>query len=291
MGLAHLNSFTKKRENKRLILIEKNYGQRKRIYKLLKKKKINFEILKTIPKNDSFDFGIIASKSIERISICKQLIKNNKIKILFLEKFLFNSLEEYKVFKNLQLKYKIQTYVNVWAEIFLKRIKLKKNKKKFSIDVLLPNKKLLTNLIHFFEIFKILSSKNFKIDFKQFDIKKIDNRYHDGNGIIKFKSQNGSKMVIRSKKMSNNIIIFYCCDKKKIKIVISNGKIFVTENSKKIIKKFPLASIETNLFFNTLMKKNKISQKTFPRYTTIEKSSKKIINSLNKEFKTKVRIS
>ena len=215
MGLAHLTAFTKKGGNKkRLFLVEKNKERRKRICKSLKEKKIDYEILKNVPKNKIFDFAVVASKSIERINICKKLIKNNKIKFLFLEKFLFNSLREYNIFKSLQSKFGIKTYVNIWAKIFLKRVNLKKPKKKFICDVILPNGKVLTNIIHFFEIFRLLTNWNFKIDLTKFNIKKINNHYHDGYGIIKFISLKGSEMIIRSKNMSNDIIIIYQSDKK-----------------------------------------------------------------------------
>ena len=149
MGLAHLTAFTKKGGNKkRLFLVEKNKERRKRICKSLKEKKIDYEILKNVPKNKIFDFGVVASKSIERINICKKLIKNNKIKFLFLEKFLFNFLENItslKVF-NPNLNKNLCKYL---GQNIFKKSKFKKSQKKIYFDDILPNGKVLTNIIHF----------------------------------------------------------------------------------------------------------------------------------------------
>ena len=58
------------------------------------------------------------------------------------------------------LKNKInQIYVNVWSEIFLKLLNIKKNNKTFLINIVIPEKKILTNLIHYYEIFRILSGE------------------------------------------------------------------------------------------------------------------------------------
>ena len=154
----------------------------------------------------------MASKSIERINICKKLIKNNKIKFLFLEKFLFNSLENItslKVFNQIWNK----TYVNIWAKIFLKRVNLKKPKKIY-LWCYITKWKSFNQHNPFFEIFRLLTNWNFKLDLTKFNIKKINNHYHDGYGIIKFISLKGSEMIIRSKNMSNDIIIIYQSDKK-----------------------------------------------------------------------------
>ncbi|OUW24620.1 MAG: hypothetical protein CBD34_00220 [Rickettsiales bacterium TMED174] len=291
MGLAHLSSFIKSKEKKRLFLVERDVNQHKQISKLLDDQKIYYEILKEIPKNKSFDFGVISSKSKERLQICKKLIINNKIRFLFLEKFLFNDLNEYKIFYSLKKRFKIKTYVNIWSQIFLKRVNLKKNDKKIFIEVILPNKKILTNLIHFFEIFRLLTGNNFKIDLTNFNLKKINKTYYDGNGEIRFKSKKNSIMLIKSKKMDNNIIFTYNSANSKKKIIISKGIIQIYKNSKILKKKFPLASIETSKLYRNLSKIKYNHKIFFPQYPIIEKSSKIILKSFFKKFKKRVKIS
>ena len=127
-------------------------------------------------------------------------MRNNKIKNFLLEKFLFNRLKEYKEFNHLNSKLKNKTYVNVWSKKFLQIINLKKKLKKTEIKVILPEKKILTNLIHFYEMFKLLTTKNIEIDISNFKIKKINRTYHDGNGTILLRNKNSNSMQLKSEK-------------------------------------------------------------------------------------------
>ena len=243
-------------------------------------------------KKETFDFGVIATRSRERYEICDKLFKNNKVKNLFLEKFLFNDYHHYKLFNKLHKKYKIKTYVNIWSKIFLKRVSLKQTNAKILIKVILPKKKILTNLIHFYEIFRILTKEEFKIDLSEFRLNNLNKFYHEGDGIIKFVSKNKSKMIIKTKKIKNSVFINYRSNKRRMRIVIDKGFIKIYQHSKAKIKKFPLASLETYKFFQNLIeKKRKKKQINFPKYSTIEKGSLKILNCLNKKFNKKINIS
>ena len=211
-------------------------------------------MLKEIPKNLNINFCIIATKSDQRLEIIKKLTNHNTVKKLFLEKFLFNNIDDYRKFNLIKKKKKFNTHVNIWSEIFLNKINLKKNKKKIFIEVFLPKYKILTNLIHFYEIFKILVGENFKIDFSNFSLKKINKSYYDGKGKVILYDKKGSEMCIQSKKMKNNINFNFYSGRIKKKFIISDG--FITclnQNKKKIL--FPLASRVTNKFFNSLIKK------------------------------------
>ena len=46
---------------------------------------------------------------------------------------------------------------------FLKLLNIKKNNKTFLINIVITEKKILTNLIHYYEIFRILSGEKFNI--------------------------------------------------------------------------------------------------------------------------------
>ena len=119
MGLAHLNSFLKNPAKIRYFLVEKIIVILSK-FQIFLKKKLIARFQKKIPKKETFDFGVIATRSRERYEICDKLFKNNKVKNLFLEKFLFNDYHHYKLFNKLHKKYKIKTYVNIWSKIFLK---------------------------------------------------------------------------------------------------------------------------------------------------------------------------
>ena len=107
-----------------------------------------------------------------RLQIIKGISNNNKVKNFLLEKFLFNRVREYKEFSQINSKLKINTYVNVWSKKFLQLIRLKKDLGKVEIKVTLPQNRVLTNLIHFYEMFKLLTNRNIKIDLSNFELRK-----------------------------------------------------------------------------------------------------------------------
>ena len=292
MGVAHLNSFINSKIEAQLYLIEKRISRHKNIKKILLKKKFNnFQLLNKSPKNKLFDFAIVATKSKDRLKAVEKLISSNKIRFLFLEKFLFNELVHYKKFNSIGRKKITKTFVNVWSNLFLNSLGIKKNKKKILIKVFLPENKLLTNLIHFYEIFRILVGEKFNIDLSYFNLKQKDKYYYDGTGKIILENKMGSQMVIKSKKMENNFIFNYksCGFEKKVKI--SKGQIISLYNENKKKLPFPLASRVTNKFYKSLILNKKSGEKiTFPKYSLIEKSSKIILNSLFYKYKKKIKI-
>ncbi len=289
MGNAHLNSFLNQKFKNNIIIVEKNSSKRKRAIKHLKKKKINFEVSKKIPKNKIFELAIVSTPPNNRLQIIKELANNNKIKNFLLEKFLFNKLKEYKEFSRINSKLKINTYVNVWSKKFLQLIRLKKNLEKIEIKITLPQKKILTNLIHFYEMFKLLTNKNIKIDLSNFELKKINKSYFDGNGIIFLRNKEYS-MQLKSVKMPNNIILIVKKNNfENKKIYVSKGKIIIYSNSIKKIKDFPLASRETYKFYRKILN-NKRSTSSFSNYNSIADSSVSILKSFKEQKKKEIKI-
>ena len=108
MGLAHLSSFAKEQKRKKFYLVEKNINLHNKIITFLKKKNFsNINFLKEIPKNLNINFCIIATKSDQRLEIIKKLTNHNTVKKLFLEKFLFNNIDDYRKFNLIKKKKKI----------------------------------------------------------------------------------------------------------------------------------------------------------------------------------------
>lgn len=289
MGNAHLNSFLNQRLKDNIIIVEKNSHKRKRAIKHLKKKYLNFEVLSKIPKNKIFELAVVSTPPNNRLQIIKELANNNKIKNFLLEKFLFNRFKEFKEFSQINSKLKINTYVNVWSKKFLQLIRLKKNLGKVEIKITLPQKKVLTNLIHFYEMFKLLTNRNIKIDLSNFELRKINKSYFDGNGIITLKNKEYS-MQLKSIKMPNKIIVVV---KKNNfvnkKIYVSKGKIIIYSNSIKKIKDFPLASRETYKFYRKILI-NKRSTSSFSNYNSIANSSVSILKSFKEQKKKEIKI-
>ena len=289
MGNSHLNSFLNHKSKTDIFIVEKNRTNRKKILKNLKEKEIKFQISKKIPKGRVFEFAIVSTPPNNRLQVIKELTRNNKIKYFLLEKFLFNRIKEYKEFSYLNSKLKIKTYVNVWSKKFLQIVNLKKKLKKTEIKVILPEKKILTNLIHFYEMFKLLTTEKINIDLSNFKIRKINKTYHDGNGTILLRYKNFYSMQLKSEKMPNNIIMMVKRDNRVKKIKVTKGRIIIYSNSEKKIKYFPLASRETCKFYQSIKNSKKLTT-TFSNYKSIAESSMSILKSFKKQKNIEINI-
>ena len=289
MGLSHLRSFLKSKLKFRIFIVEKDKKRVEEVKKIFIKEKVkNFYLDHKVPKSEIFDFAIISTRPKERLQVIKELLLRNRVKILFLEKFLFCKIENYRKFSRFYRNKVNYAYVNIWSEIFLKLLKIKKNKTPFIINVTLPEKRILTNVIHFYEIFRILSGEKFKINFEKLIIyKKIDG-YHEGTGKIEF-SKNNSKMIIKTKKMENTFIFNYQSKHFLKTVKFKKGNIVDLINKDKKIK-FPLASSVTCKFYEKVINNKNRKNISFPKYELVEKSSKRILNILNNHFKKKIFI-
>ena len=286
MGRSHLSSFLNSKKLFNLFLFDNNSKILRKLQKTFRKNN-KISICKSYPKGVDFDLVVVATKSEERLNVIKKLLKRNRIKYFLLEKFLFNKLDEYQKFEKIHKNSLNKTFVNVWSKKFLELINLKKNNKIFSITVGLPEFKLLTNLIHFYEVFNILSKKKIKVNFNSFKLKKLKNNYYDGRGEIILEDNNGSKMKIYSRSKNNNFYFNYHSLRLNKNVKVSGGKIIVKDNLKKKIFDFPLASKETCKFYEKIISK----KKTYvPKYLKISKSSKEIIKLINSEYKKKIKI-
>lgn len=289
MGTAHLKSFVQGKCKSKIYVIEKDKKNIKKVKKLFVKEKVkNFYLSHKYPKNEIFDFAVISTKAKQRLKVIERLLFKNKVKILFLEKFLFCEIKNYRKFSKLYKKKFSKIYVNIWSEIFLKLLKIKKNKKPFLINIVVPEKRILTNLIHFYEIFRILNGKKFNINLEKLILCKNRDLYHEGKGEIEF-SKNNSKMVIKTKKMKNTFIFSYQSDFYSKKVTYKAGNIIDLLNKGKKIE-FPLASRVTCKFYEKLINHKVYKNIFFPKYELIEKSSKTILNNLHYNFKKKVYI-
>lgn len=288
MGIAHLESFAN-RKDCFFYLVEKNINRRKIIKKKLKNLSINFNLLPIIPNKKKIDFAIVATNPKERFAVATKLIKTNFVKFLFLEKYLFNNFSEYKIFGKLIKRKKIKTYVNIWSEIFIKVANLSKlNSNNFTIDVFLTNHTILTNLIHFYYLFYLMvPNKKIDIDFSKFKIKKRGS-YHDGIGEIYFKNGKNKMKIFSNKKE-----IFVLEAKNKFsnkKIKYKNKFLTITNNGKFFKKKFPLASVTTNKFYNQLIGISNDPAIMFPKFNEISEISTILLKQIQDHFAYKVQI-
>lgn len=287
MGLAHLKSFLNKPiSNLKFYLVDNDTRQMKILYQLVGKRK-NFKLLKDIPKNEKFDFAVISTLPKQRYNIAKKLLENNNVKYLLLEKFIFSKIVEYKKFNGIIKKKKTKVFVNIWSKIFLERLRFTSSFKRVFIEILIPQKSILTNLIHFIFILKFLNQeKNLKIDFSKLNLKKNNLGYHDGVGEIKVTNELHSNMIIKTQKIKNDFQIKISTHKFNKTIILKGRKIKLHKSRRNI--NFPLASEITYKLYKGLMNKN--NKINLPVYKDVEKICKQILLDLSKSFKKQIYV-
>ena len=286
IGTAHLKSFLKFKRNF-FFLVDTDLRKLSIIKKLLLKNRIsNFSLNKNLPSNNDFDFVIISTDPKDRFLIFKKLSKNNAIKNLLFEKFIFNKLDDYKKTELILKKKKIKAYVNIWSKLLIKRLNLKTPITNMKITINITSNSILTNFIHFYALFSNLStSKKIIIDLKRFKINS-NKPYANGKGEIILKDNKRNKMLIYDKNLNNNDFSLQFESSKNCKnIIFSRGNLF-NENGKKIAS-FPLSSeITSKFYFNLIRNKKNIGM---PQYIEISDYSIKILKSFQNFYNKKIR--
>ena len=168
MGLAHLKSLISINK-KNILILEKNLERINFIKKNYNLR--NITVSKKMPKNHFFDFCIIATHSYNRLEILKTLLKNNSVKYLLIEKFIFLKKKHYSIAKRLFLRKKVRVYVNIWSKQLIKICNLNKIKNIFSIQIKIRQGRILTNLVHYLNLIKNLINKKVEINFRNYKFK------------------------------------------------------------------------------------------------------------------------
>jgi hypothetical protein len=287
MGTSHLKSFNNKKNCK--IYIYDKYLKKSHIKKKIDSLElnINYEICEFFPKNKIFSAAIFANHSIDRFKTVKAAIKNNKIRLLLLEKFIFLKKKHFDIIKKIFNIKKI--LVNTWGGIILNLSKLNFLRSvDFKIFVLVPEGSLLTNLIHIYYFFSLLTKNKIEIQKKIYKIIKSKRKqFHELKGSIFLKSLNKS-MEIKTCKNLKNIQIY--------KIYYSNKKIILKIGLQGIYKQsirianFPTASLITykNIFnFENKCKNKNLIMPTLKKITDI---SIRILNNFSRINKRKILI-
>ena len=282
MGISHLTSLLKDKNYYNIDVFDKRKNIKITIKKNQKfKKKIS--ILKLFPKHKKYSLVIIATGPEARYLLVKKLLRYNKVKILLLEKFLFKSKKDFFKFDKIIKNKKINIFVNLWGKEIFKKLNLKKYKKrKIELLVKLRGKNLLTNLVHFYYLIKLLSKKNIVyIDFKKSKlIKKTYNYpYNEISGEIKINAKNILCRLTSKKENSFSITINDYV--KKLSYELKNEFLILKQN-RKIKIKFPMAKYFTSLFYNSFLESN---IKLLPQYNEIKPMCIDIFSQSKKYFK------
>ena len=290
MGQSHYKSFFLSEKKYEITVVDKKF------LKVNNKKHKNKEITfsNKIPQKKIFDLAIVATNSIERLMLIKQIFKFNKVKYLILEKFLFNFIDEYSNLKKILDNLNTKTMINVWGKFIYKPVsKIAKSKSINKIDIYC-GKEILTNLIHYYDFIYSVLKKKFELKLKVFKIIKSKRKgYSEIIGSLSTESKNCLPSInIKLHKHKNYPHIFKLfTSKKKIEIKIDKSGNCKYYLNKKLFEniKFPYAYLNTeNFFLKDYQSRNK---KYFSNLITIMSLSKQILELIKKTTDKKIYIS
>lgn len=169
--------------------------------------------LKDIPK--TIDFAIISTTSIHRLDALRMLLDNSIVKYLLLEKFLFPTIEEYHIAKQILRKTHTITYVNCSRRQIdsYKVLKQKLNSSsRINLSITGEMWNIGSNAIHFFDLFYFLSDgEHLEIDFGNSSLDMINSKhrgYIEFLGKLEGYSDNGNKIHLE------------CSDGEKVNFII-----------------------------------------------------------------------
>lgn len=236
IGRRHLESFMKINEKLLIYCVDIKFNEKD--IKIENKNIIYTKKLKKFKK--VFDVCIISTNSKERLNILRNVVNKNLCKKVILEKVSFSNLKQYsEALKLISSQTKI--FINCPRRSWSSYRNLKKfldNEKIKLIEIQGYNWGLLSNLIHFLDLFTYLS-KNKKIELIYDDCKKIfssnkRNGYCEAFGTFIFKNSDMSLLIVNDNE---------CFKENSIIRIETNKNIF-----------------EINEKFNEITKKNKKSK-------------------------------
>lgn len=159
-----------------------------------------------IPANQSFDIAIVATSSGVRRSITEQLLSTNEIKYLVLEKFLFQTLEDYSVITNLLEEKQINAFVNCPRRLFpfyrklRNELQLEEGPIEFHFSG--TNWGLACNSVHRLDLFAFLTNSiELEIDVSGLEHTVVRSKregYVEFHGRIECNTRVGDKMIVTS---------------------------------------------------------------------------------------------
>tara|TARA_Y100000816_G_C26104434_1_gene586348 strand:+ start:3118 stop:4020 length:903 start_codon:yes stop_codon:yes gene_type:complete len=280
MGSAHLKSLLFFNKNYKIIVVEKNKSRLKKIKKNFRNRNLLF--LNKLPSNDYFKFAIIATHSINRLKIIKELLRNNLIDFLFLEKFIFPRKREYKIATRIFKKKRVKVFVNIWAKIFINICNLKKIKNIKYLTVKIRKGRILTNLVHYLSLVEILVGKNtnlFFLDNKFRNTKFKKNIFTEYFGKVSLTYKDKIIGIIQNSKDKFDYLYFKT-NNEDFKIIIMGKKIVLQKKYKKDkILNFPLNSLTTSKILKNISSPHK---KIVPSFNEASRLSVKILDKIKR---------
>lgn len=241
-------------------------------------------------KIHKFKLVIVSTTSTQRYFISKKIIKLFQIENLILEKPVFTSKYQLNSFNLILKKNNVNAFINCPRRnysmyIYIKSMLKKNLQKVITIDINEKGFKLLSNCLHFLDLFLYFSDNKCQIENIKFNVKKIiktkRKNYFDMEGNIEFKFKNTLSSILIS-------------DDKKIKdhfvISIGNKNYFINEKNNFIsdgnkIKRFKDNYLQSNLtqtYIQNLVSKKSIN---LPTYQSLLEINLKLISKIkNNEY-------
>ncbi len=248
-----------------------------------------------MPENSVFDVAIIATTSEPRAMITKELLKNNKVKYLILEKILFRKKNDYTEIEKLLAQHKVKTWVNCPMRMmpFYAGLKNEFDSKKITYTLYGNQSGMATDLIHHVDFVSFLTgSTNLEVDPRLLDKKLKDSKrkgYLETTGSLSVFFENGSQLIARcdDKGQSTKIIEIFDDEKRYI--------IFESQN-KALMSKAPnwkLEEIKFNLSYQSQLTTTVIEnllnsgKNALPTYKESAKLHLQTFEPIRKYFKLK----
>ena len=283
IGFAHLRSFFLSKQKYTIDLYDKKKIKFDKFSKI-NKNKTNINILSKLPKNKIYSLVIISTSSLERFNLFKKVIKENKVGYFILEKMMFAKHEHYKKSILFTKNHKNKIFVNVWGSLIIHLLKIKIKRKKLPIkfQVIIKEGRLITNLIHYMDMFCHITEKNLNFDI---NIEKIffskRKPYKEASGKLFGYNKFGSILIESNPNVETDKILIEVGDDIHT-ILINKNKCAIYYKNSKFLKKipFPFAYSYTFKIFENLMKKN--HKEIINNFRFIHKISEKLIFKLEK---------
>ena len=287
MGFSHFTSLQNDRFHYKIDIFDSNKKQYEK--KIIKNKKKKIYFLNQLPKKKKYSLVIISTGPEHRFRLSKNILKNNNVKILLLEKFLFKTINEFNKFKELIKKSRVRVFVNIWSKIIYEKLNISKIKNNhLNINIKLPKNSLLTNVVHFYYLLQLfVINKKISISYKRSElfVKNKNNPYDEVNKMITLQSDK-NRIRLHSTVQDIFSIEIKSSDNRKLYIFKNNN--LVRKDMGNIDKfRFPIAKFLTSKFYNNFEKKG---IKLLPEYHQVSGLSMEVLRSANKYFKKKLII-
>ena len=266
IGLRHAESIIKKNEfNLDILDINKNKinSFKKKILGFNK----NLNFYNNINKiNSNYDLVIIATNSLNRDILIREIIKKTKFSKLIIEKIVFQNIDLYQKYIDIFKKHKIKCWVNCSNRFMDSFIKLKKYfKKNEPITMLIYGDKwnMASNFVHYVDLFSFfINDTKLKVQILNLSKKVIKSKHkycYEFTGNLSLISSNKSTLILERTNDNLDHTIKIYSKNFNFELNKNNKNAYIkkiNKGLKKINFEIPLQSEMTNNLCISILKNN-----------------------------------